>query len=329
MQTFTGKQYMAIDIANQFGLDKLTWDERLDWFDRHEKYLEQLVGEADDIMLYRKGVRTWRKVQRGEPTGFIMGLDATGSGPQIMCGLSGDVIGGANMNMVNTGKREDFYTKIANTMNRDYGTNVTRAEIKHPIMTVFYGSTAMPKSLFGEDTPELKAFYGTLAKELPGPLRVLGAIQACWNPMGLNHRWVMPDGHQVVVKVMVPVVKKIEIDELSHATFSHQTYVNQPEEFGLSLAANVVHSIDGYIVREMIRMSHTQGFEMVSIHDSFWSHPNFMQQVRENYAVIMYRLARSTILQNILRQITGSHRVFEKEEGDLANEIIMSEYMLS
>ena len=31
MQAITPYEYLLIDIANQFGHDKCTWDERIDW----------------------------------------------------------------------------------------------------------------------------------------------------------------------------------------------------------------------------------------------------------------------------------------------------------
>lgn len=77
MQTFNGKQYLAIDIANNFGLDKETWDNRIQWVKDNYQDLEQFEDQADEKFLFSKGVKTLRRVDKGEPTGFIMGLDAT------------------------------------------------------------------------------------------------------------------------------------------------------------------------------------------------------------------------------------------------------------
>ena len=42
---------------------------------------------------------------------------------------------------------------------------------------------------------------------------------------------------------------RIEIDELDHATFTYEFYENNGSKKGLSNVANVVHSVDAYILR--------------------------------------------------------------------------------
>lgn len=80
MQHFSGRDYIKIDIANQWGLDKKPWNERIEWVNDNDKVLESLDTKADKPLLYMKAVRAHRKAQQGIPTGFIMGLDATNSG---------------------------------------------------------------------------------------------------------------------------------------------------------------------------------------------------------------------------------------------------------
>jgi hypothetical protein len=63
----------------------------------------------------------------------------------------------------------------------------------------------------------------------------------------------MPDGFDARVKVMTKKEVRIEIDELGHATMSYEYYENEGTKKGISLAANVVHSIDAYIMRSMHR----------------------------------------------------------------------------
>ncbi len=329
MRKFTGKEYLMIDIANQFGMDKFNWDDRLQWVDDHEPILESYIGTADDTLLYAKAVKALRDTQLGIPTGFIMGLDATASGLQIMAALTGCYTTAANVNLVDTGKREDIYSKVANEMNTMPGVNVTRDLVKKPIMTTFYGSKKQPKKAFDNDEVLLEAFYTILERELPGGMEMMKDMQKCWQPNVLAHEWVMPDGHKIIARVMQAVEKKIEVDELNHATFTHRAYVNMPQEYALSLAANITHSVDGYIARELVRRAYNRDIQVVTIHDSFWSYPNNMQVVRELYVNILAEIADSNMGQNILNQITGYTGVLSKRSSNLGSFIRKSEYALS
>ena len=117
----------------------------------------------------------------------------------------------------------------------------------------FYGSKAEPKALFGEDTPELNAFYQAMQKVAPGAWELLHDLLASWKPYALSHSWKLPDGFDAKVKVMTKREVRIEVDELDHATFTYEFFENQGSRSGLSNVANVVHSMDAYVLREMHR----------------------------------------------------------------------------
>jgi len=329
MTKFTPLEYLYIDIANAFGMDKDSWDHRIQWVKENLSGLEHMINIADEPILFAKAVHVLREVETGRPTGFIMGLDATASGLQIMSALSACHVSAANVNLIDTGKREDIYKKVANEMNKLDGINVTRSDVKQPLMTYFYGSKAQPKALFGEDSPELAAFYEILSKELSGPIDVLSIIQKCWNPEALEHSWYLPDGHKAVVKVMAADDKKIEVDELDHTTFTHRAYINASQPYGLSLCANVIHSIDGWIVREMVRRSDALGYQLVAIHDSFWCSPKYMNETRQLYVELLTEIASGDLLQSILRDITGRPIEIIKDNDTLPSKILDAEYALS
>jgi len=328
MQQFTGTQYLKIDIANCFGLDRLSWSDRLHWFNNNEPRLESQAVFAKNPILFRKAVRALRSVQRGNSTNHIMGLDATASGLQIMGALSGCHATAKAVNLINTGERQCVYSTIADHMNTLPGIKVTRDLIKKPVMTVFYGSTAQPKQVFGEGL-ELVAFYDALKEKLHGAYELMGVLQNYWNPFATEHKWTLPDGHIARVPVTQTVEKALEIDEMDHMRFAYRSKVIAPKLRSRSLAANIIHSIDGWIVRKMVEGATKQGYWMAPIHDCFYASPNHMDQVRANYLHIMTWLSKSTLIASILSEIAGQRVLYYPISYDLHKRMSTSEYSLS
>ena len=89
MMQFTGAQYLKMDVASKFGLDKENWDVRLAWFHEHEHELESLVSQAGEQAGFLAGAMAYRKAKSGKATGYTISLDATSSGIQILAALSG------------------------------------------------------------------------------------------------------------------------------------------------------------------------------------------------------------------------------------------------
>ena len=196
-------------------------------------------------------------------------------------------------------------------------------------MTTFYGSNAQPKILFGSDTPELAAFVKAMQTGLAGAYQLLLDIQSLQNADATVYKWTLPDNHTAYVPVMDAVDKKVEIAELNKATFTFRTKVNMAKDFDLSLPANIVHSIDAYVVRQLFRRAERNGYEMTAIHDSFWASPNHIQDVRIGYADELAKLAESNLIQNILNEVSGSNGTYNKYSNDLAPLIRNSNYSLS
>ena len=256
MQLFTGKQYLQIDIANSFGLEKANWQERLDWFDRHKDCLNEMLPQAADPAMYFAGVQAWEHVKNGLPIGYPISLDATSSGLQILAALTSDRRAAQLCNVVDTGDREDAYTEIFEIMvdrliNRlgEHAGSISRDDCKRAILTSLYGSVAVPKEVFGEGI-QLKIFYEVISEVAPAAWELNQEFLSMWNPEALSHDWVLPDNFHVHVKVMAQVKETIQFMNEPYDTYY---MVNQPTEEGRSLGANCIHSIDGMIVREITR----------------------------------------------------------------------------
>jgi len=251
MQTFTGIEYLKIDIASNFGLGKSTWDERLAWADSNEADLETLVSQAEEPAMYFAGVQAYRKAQKGQATGYAISLDATASGLQLLSCLTGCEDSARLCNVVNSGNREDAYKLIYKAMCDEIGdtAKISHDDTKQAIMTSLYSSTAVPKQVFGEGEL-LKVFYETMEKMAPGAWALNHALQQLWQADALSHDWVMPDNFNVHIPVLTPVTKYVQFLNEPVAVTTNE---NIGTKEGKSISPNIVHSIDGMIVREMHR----------------------------------------------------------------------------
>ena len=254
MNHYTGGEYLQIDIASQFGLDKEQFEDRLQWTDQNEYWLEAKMGQADDPFRYMAAVMAYRDAQNGVPTGHMVGMDACASGLGIMACLTGCKTTARNVGL--TGKqRMDMYTICTAEMSKLLGVavEVIRNDVKYAQMTHFYGSKAKPKELFVEGTKEYRAFFEAQKIVAPGPVELLPMMIYSWRPFALSHSWTLMDGFECICPVMVHDDVPIEVDELDHATFTYRHRINCGTEKGLELAAHITHGCDGFVVRELTR----------------------------------------------------------------------------
>lgn len=328
---FTGMDWLMIDIANCFGLDKGTWEDRLLWSEMHRNDFMAMCDSAEHPFLYEKAVYAYSVATSGFKIGHNMFLDACNSGAQMYAVLTGCKKTASNCGLILLNERIDAYTQVTKQMDNILEDELpyTRDEIKNAVMTALYNSIKEPELLCGTNTPEISAFYAALNLELPGAMVALNAINNHWNPGSFSHTWTLPDGHVAHVPVTETRTTRIEVDELEHTTFAYRFESNEPSINGRSLAPNIIHSVDAYVGREMIRKGHKQGFQVAHIHDSFCSHPNHMNQLTQNYRTILAGIADSDLLSDILSEIRGEHVVLNKFSDDLSTDILGSKYALS
>ena len=256
MINYSGLNYLQIDIANHYGygLDKKSFEDRIIWVNTNNNELENLAEHAEDPARYTAAVMAYRDTQNGIPTGYLVGLDACASGIQVLSTLTGCKVGCKNTGL--TGEdREDIYSTVTAVMNDLLDSNVQHSKkiVKKATMVYYYGSKAKPKEAFGEDTPELIAFYKAQEIVAPGAYKLVSTLINTWQNDALEHSWTMPDGFVVRNKVTQMVDTKIEVDELDHSTFMYRHEVNIGKEDGLANSANVTHSVDGLVNRELSR----------------------------------------------------------------------------
>jgi hypothetical protein len=259
MQYYSPLDYLKIVIGSQFGLDKELFSTRIDWVNKNFIQLEYLSKKADEPYMYLAAVKALRDTLNGVATGFLAGLDATASGISILGVLTGCVDSLRITNLIDPTVRYDAYTEGMKEMNNrlspdnqiGFDFDLNRNDVKQAIMTHYYGSFEQPMLHLGEGSPAYNAFYPAMGKLAPGPTDAMYTLLDIRDPDATVNMWTLPDRHTAYVPVMVTEDKKIEVEELGGATCTHRMKVNKAKETDVSLVANVTHSIDGFIVREM------------------------------------------------------------------------------
>lgn len=99
----------------------------------------------------------------------------------------------------------------------------------------------------------LATFYQAAFTVAPAAFELMSALLDTWQADTLSHNWVMPDNFHVNIKVMQSKEVRVEVDELGHTTFTTHIKINQGSKKGLANVANTIHSIDGYLLRSVIR----------------------------------------------------------------------------
>jgi hypothetical protein len=71
-------------------------------------------------------------------------------------------------------------------------------------------------------------------------------------------------------------------------------------------------------------------FPVLTIHDAFKCHPNYVNEMREVYRDILVELADSNVGNQIIKEVRNDPSYsYQKFSMNLGNEILKSEYFLS
>lgn len=167
----TGGFWLAVHIANEFGIDTVSFDERVQWvLDNEDLILDSALDPLD-------GARFWATADGGknawtalaacqEWAGFKMdgddyvshlpiGMDGSCSGLQHFSALLRDPVGAAAVNLLPSEEKSDIYQTVADAVEvclndprlvndplaAAWRGKVTRKVVKQPCMTFAYSST--------------------------------------------------------------------------------------------------------------------------------------------------------------------------------------------
>ena len=116
-------------------------------------------------------------------------------------------------------------------------------------MTSFYESVATPLQLFGNDYDKFVQAAQTM---LPGPWAMKDAISSCMTFKDQYH-WTMMDGYEVFMDVTTPIECSMDIGAGHKVSWMEH---RKAEVATKGLTANVTHSLDALVLREVLRRTH-------------------------------------------------------------------------
>ncbi len=230
--------WLFIDISNHYG-NKLDYTSHKLWCLEHLDTLEDMYLEAKYPAMYTKAVLALRDTQAGKEIGHLVSRDASASGTQIL-----SVLTRCKKGMYNSGvtseKPMDVYTELTKAM----ASEVTREGAKEAMMQFLYGGMKAVNRHFGDD---LDTFFVGATEVAEGAVEARNALVGAWQPFVKAHTFTMPDGLVVHKRVWSQETYEVPIGDTS---FDFIITENQGKGKGVSLAADVTHAVDGYIVRE-------------------------------------------------------------------------------
>jgi hypothetical protein len=212
-----------------------------------------------------------------------------------------------------------------------------------------------------------------------------------WQPNALAHECVFPDHGTMYKRVYESVDYKVQ-EPLLGSSFTFRTKINKGTPSGISLAADVTHGIDAYLVREINRrcnfdkatvistlelinrykgddlkvtdrtkilsmvemdiinesnidkytdnqlaqlkeileLSLANGsFQLVTIHDEFKCHANYVNSMRKHYNRLLWEFYHSNLLADLIFQISGKKLTVNKFDQDIADQILDANYPIN
>lgn len=314
-----GLQWLKVHVANCAGYDKADYPERVRWVDENWPSIlgwlqDPIAQDAPDpstsFCLYAAALDLQRALAHPDPAEYISHLpcaqDATCSGLQHFSAMFRDEVGGAFVNLTDSGgpAKADVYTEVASRAKQalvcddlnikkfweEHG--ITRDMAKRPVMTFVYGSTLMSSmeyvamgmaasglkpieedgkvlySLAKLSTPVAVALRAGIESTVPKAAAGMRYLQEWAARSAAPMRWITPVGMPVLNWAEGQEIQKVFIRSMgvSSVLMSRNTGRYEARKATDAIAPNFVHSMDA---AHLCMVLHECPFDVVPIHDSF------------------------------------------------------------
>jgi hypothetical protein len=357
--TDEGLTYLAIAVANELYSDKVSFDEAVAWID--SKSIAELQELAAGNPIAETLVADYIDADAGKPVGTITHWDATNSGLQFYSLLGADKATASLCNVFDTGTIADAYRALADALNKVTNSNsFNRSNVKNAFMVFLYGSMQANilhkiedkkngvlngiAEFFPADWSDdmmWDAFETAMESIAPAAIKLMNLMYS-YNIEGkTKFCWTMPDGFKVETTSVVSYSGTeaddknkqvrgwfIDLHGKTHEG-SASVKIEEYSKFSRSLAPNIIHSIDSYFGREVIRRLAALGIEVSFIHDSFGVHPNNAATLHQVAREVAADILESDLLIDILSQLDEVQTTWNIKKGRLAKADLTSEDVLN
>lgn len=167
----TGEKWLMIHLANTFGVDKVSMDERVQWTTEHLTHIRLVATDPFTYRFWQNADSPWqflascfeweRYVSSGEGASYIshlsINMDGSCNGLQNFSAMLRDEIGGKATNLVPQVTPADIYSEVAKVVQSKvtadlanpetqkiaslWDGKISRKIVKRQVMTLPYGST--------------------------------------------------------------------------------------------------------------------------------------------------------------------------------------------
>ena len=321
----TKNEWICINIANEAGFDKLLWNDRvIKGKEIINSYLDGSFEPEKNNYLLIKRLNEVKELLDGsaiqEPNIY---LDATASGLQILSAISLDLEAGAKVN-IGTKERKDVYSETARLFSEMFGLEIEREHIKKPLMTYFYNSRKNIEDYFGEEMAEM--FFEMMGEGFKGPQKVLDIVNKYFEPRKV-FEYNLPD-MKVSIPVEVSVTEDLKFKDIE-VPFTYK--INKADENQWrGLVPNIVHSLDAWILRYVVKQLNEKEIVVHTIHDSFQVPVSKAKDLIDAYKEAFVVMVQDELFPQILKKLFDVEINYNKEKKETMIQAIKeSEYMLS
>lgn len=315
-------------IAVAFGKGKVIDELKQEWYELNEATLDW--HNAEEPTYARAQMESLKLIRTTGKTNIPLELDSTCSQKQMIAVLTGDIRTAMCCNILTDNTEiQDAYRMVAEQMSLTTGLKFNRTEIKKSDMIDGYG--AGNKAVTAQLQSDLKdnyydgavdAFYNATKAVCPIVANIKDMFQNLWDDTRTEWNWTLPDGFKV--SYFTQEARILTITPFHESEIQVIANMIAPTTRNTGLGVNFIHSIDAYVARQMIIRC---PFEIITIHDGFRCLPVNAKAMRVVYNTIMAEITDSTLLEDIVKEISGADIKFNKQFN--GKHVMNSKYAIS